>query len=565
LRVPVVAADLTRTERIEIMAGVLLSLLLGALDQTIVSTAGPAIQRDLRMPASLYPWITTSYLVASTVMVPIYGKLSDLHGRKPILLVGIVLFLLGSLLCGLAPSTMWLIAFRTVQGLGAAALFTTAFAVIADLFPPAERGRYTGLVSGVWGLASVVGPLVGGFITDAFGWHWVFFINLPLGAVALGVVVRKMPRLGGHARGERPQLDVPGVVWLVTGVVPLLVALSLGRTEPVPGEAGFAWTSWPILSMLAVALAGVVLFVRAERRAPQPLLDLRLLRHRVIGLGVSASFVLGAGFLSAIVFLPLYLVNVLGVSATSAGLTMTPLTLGMVVGSIGTGQIVSKIGRYRTLLVSGLALLVAAFVVMGFTLETDSTSGGVTLRMILLGLGMGPTLPLYTLIVQNAAPAREVGVVTAAVTFSRSLGQVIGVAVFGTVFATVLAHAIARESATATAALPPAAHRLVLVGAAGAPAVGGEGSTATVALDTAAARARIHAAAAAGTVTPAERDAALGAVDDLATGFAAAFTHAIRRLYQVGIVVVLLALLLTLAIPDLPLRRDHAPAPPIME
>jgi EmrB/QacA subfamily drug resistance transporter len=591
---------LTRAQRVATLAAVMLSLLLAGLDQTIVSTAGPAIQRDLDISPALYPWLTTAYLVSSTVMVPVYGKLSDTYGRRPVLLAAIGLFLGGSVLCGVSQTTLALIASRAVQGLGAAGLFTTAFAVIADLYPPAVRGKYAGLIGAVMGLSSVVGPLVGGFLTDNFGWHWVFFVNLPIGAAAVWAVVTRMPPLGGTARADRAPLDLPGTVWLVTAVVPLLVALSTARVRPTAGDGGWAWTSAPILMMLATSALGTALFVRAERRAADPILDLGLFRHRVVRNGIGASFVLGAGFLSAVVFLPLFMVNVVGVSATRAGLTMTPLTLGMVVGSVLSGRLVSRLGRYRGLLLGSLALLFVGFAIMAFTLTPASTHLELTLKMVVVGLGIGPSLPLYPLVVQNATPDDEIGVVTAAATFARGLGQVLGVAVVGTVFAATLAGALARETGAVLAGLTPGARALV---AAAVPAVAGPGSesgtegTAGVAFDTAQVRARLRQAMAAGgevlaatqgTTAPTpgaaaradgtprpdgtarprpapstagDRAAALDAVERLRMGFARAFTAATSRLYLVGLLFVVAGFVLTLRIPDLPLRRGGgAPA-----
>jgi EmrB/QacA subfamily drug resistance transporter len=343
--------ELTPREKTFTLVGVLLGMLLAALDQTIVSTAGPAIQRDLQMPAQHYAWITTAYMLASTVLVPIYGKLSDLFGRRPVLLVGIGLFLAGSLLCGLSRTSLTLVLARALQGTGAASLFTTALAVVADIFPPAVRGRYMGLFSGVWGVASVVGPFVGGLLTDALGWHWVFFVNLPVGAVAVAFILTKMPRL--RPPGARGKVDVPGALALTLAVVPLLLALSLGPESPAVAEGPGLRTSWTsplVLGLFAVGAMGGALFLLAERRAPSPILDLGLFRNRVFAFGNAALFVVGAIFFAGIVFVPLFMVNVVGVSAMRSGMTLTPLTLGIVVGNVTAGQLVSRLGHYRPLM-----------------------------------------------------------------------------------------------------------------------------------------------------------------------------------------------------------------------
>jgi EmrB/QacA subfamily drug resistance transporter len=442
------AHELDPRARALTLAGVLLGMFLAALDQTVVATAGPAMQAALDIPVALYPWITTAYLVASTVMVPIYGKLSDRYGRKPVLLFGILVFLLGSFLCGVAPSTALLLLGRTVQGLGSASLFTSAFAIVADLFPPAVRGRYTGLFGAVFGISSVVGPLLGGFITDHFGWHWVFFINLPIGAVAVAFVTLKMPRFGAGSKVGKP-VDVAGALALVVGVVPLLLALSLGERATAAGGNG--WASPHILGLFAVAAAGVAAFLLIERRAPDPILDLTLFKNRAFAWGNLGAFVIGCTFLAGIVFLPLFMVKVVGLSASSAGLTLTPLTLGLVAGNVLSGQLVSRVGRYKPFILGAITLLAASFALLAFTLDTHATQAGVTVKMVALGLGLGPSIPLYMLAIQNSVAPNRIGVATATATFSRSLGGSVGLAIVGTAFAATmssqLGHAVAMKEA----------------------------------------------------------------------------------------------------------------------
>ncbi|MEN9798735.1 MAG: hypothetical protein RL653_2431 [Pseudomonadota bacterium] len=565
------AEALTRQEKIFTLVGTLLGLFLAALDQTIVSTAGPAMQRDLQIEPSLYAWITTSYLVSSTVMLPIYGKLSDALGRKRVLVAGIVIFLLGSLLCGVSQSTVQLILFRAVQGLGSASLFTSAFAVVADLFPPSERGKYQGIFGAAFGLSSVVGPLAGGFITDHFGWHWVFFVNLPIGALALFFITTRMPPL--QRPGVKLSLDVAGVLALALFTVPLLLALSLGRTEVRPGETGFPWGSPQVVGMFVASAVGLLAFIAAEKRAKDPILDLGLFENRVFTTGNVASFFGGAAFLSAIVFLPLFMVNVVGLNAASSGLTLTPLTVGVIAGNVGAGQLVSRMGRYKPMMVGALLVLCGAFALMGFTLGPDSTQGEVGWKMVLVGLGLGPTIPLYTLAIQNAVPLERVGVATSAASFFRQMGSTMGVAVLGTVFGAALGAGMQVQLREATEGMDPAlrAQFAERMDDSRTQAPAGEGAPGASAPSLDAAREKIRRAfdarrsavqgqvqALAG-LAQAEQ-AALSAVDRVDRARKQAFAEAVAQIYRYALGLAVLALLATLAIPALPLRRTQAPA-----
>ncbi len=573
--------QLPRQQKIFTLIGTLLGMLLAALDQTIVSTAGPAIQRDLHIEPALYAWLTTSYLVASAVMTPVWGKLSDLFGRRRILVIGISIFLLGSVLCGLSTSTTELIAARVIQGLGSASLFTTAFAVIGDIFAPRDRGRYAGLFGAVFGLSSVAGPLVGGFITDTFGWHWCFFINIPVGMVALGVIFAKMPALAPTRTGPRPAVDVVGAAVFAFAIVPLLIAASLGKIELRPGDVGLLWNSPAILGMVAMGLVFCVVFYVVETRVKEPIIDFALFGDRTFSLGIAASFVVGMTFLGAIVFLPFFMVNVGGASATSAGLTTTPLTFGIVAGNIAAGQFSSRMGRYKPLLLASLATLVVGFVVMSLTLSVDVSSGGMAARMVLLGLGLGPSIPLFNLHIQMAVPPRQIGAATSLATLSRSLGSTLGIAIFGNIFGLTLADRLEHRMAEATAALPPpvaaqmAALRNAPAATTGDAPAGEEGAPAVRTFDEKAIVARVHegfAARRAGLGADAPpgalagldqaEAAAIDGVKQVGMAFKTAFTEAVARIYTIAIGFALLGFLLAFFLRELPLRAGPAGPPP---
>ncbi len=437
--------DLTPIQRSLTLAGVLLALFLAALDQTIVATALPKIVQDLQ-GLDRYTWVATAYLLATTIMVPIYGKLADTLNRKSVELAAVSLFLAGSFLCGLSGAVPFLsflgdgmsqlILFRVIQGLGGAGLFAMAFIVIADLFPPAERGRYQGLVGAVFGLASVLGPLAGGLLTDhagglvpgVEGWHWVFYVNLPFGVLALWFIIAWMPPL--HPPAEKTPLDYPSMALLVTGFLPLVLALQLDK-------ARFPWDSPWTLGLLAGSAVMLALFALRALRSANPVLELRLFRNRVYATSIPALFFVGAGFLSLVVFLPLFMVNVVGVSATRAGVSLIPVSIGLVLGSALTGQLVSRFGHYKLqMLAGGTLLAVGLFLLSRMTVDTGYWQ--VTLYMLLCGLGLGPTFPLYTLAVQNAVEPRYIGQSTGSSIFFRQIGGTVGVAIMGTVLAGVL-------------------------------------------------------------------------------------------------------------------------------
>jgi len=416
--------ELPRRTVIATMAGVMAAMLLGALDNTIVGTAMPRVIAELH-GFEHYAAVTTAYMLSSTIVVPIAGKLSDIYGRKIFLLLGVAVFIVGSMLCGASQSMVQLVAFRAIQGIGAGCSQAMAFTTIADLFPPARRGRISGLMGAVFGVSSVIGPAIGGFLTDGPGWRWCFWINLPIGAAAFLVLLLAFPNR--QRSREKPSIDYAGAFTLVCATVPILLALSSGGRD-------WAWDSPEILAMLGGGVVMTAVFIAVEMRAKAPIIPPKLLGDRVVAAAAVGAMFVGIGMFGALLFIPLFLQGVVGTSATRSGSVMAPMMGAMLTASITSGQIISRVGRYKKIAVVGVVIVTAGLVLLS-TMNESTTYRGVLLRMIFMGAGLGITMPVFNLAVQNTVDPRDVGVATSTLQFLRSIGGSVGAAVFGALMA----------------------------------------------------------------------------------------------------------------------------------
>jgi EmrB/QacA subfamily drug resistance transporter len=417
-------ANLDHRTKLQILGAIMLALFLGALDQTIVSVAMPVIATELN-GLELYTWVTTIYLLTSTITVPFYGKLSDLYGRRPLLMIGITLFLIGSALSGVSQTMEQLVFFRGVQGLGAGALFPISLAIIGDLFTPAERGKYQGLFGAVFGLSAIVGPALGGFITDAVSWHWIFYINLPIGLVSLWIIARYLPTL--RVAGASRSLDYLGALVFTVGVSLLL----LGLSNKQAGD----WTDPNVGGFVIAGLILGAIFFAIEARATEPIVPPNLFRNRTYAGSIVATFLTSFGFFGAIIFLPLWFQSVQGSTPTESGYQIMPLLIGLIGGATLSGALVSRTGRYKAILLGGLVLMAIALTLMT-QLRADTPLPVLWAWMFLAGLGIGPTFSVFTVVVQNAVPVERLGVATSNLTFFRQIGGSVGLAIVGTMFAT---------------------------------------------------------------------------------------------------------------------------------
>jgi EmrB/QacA subfamily drug resistance transporter len=501
--------QLSHSEIMVIVGALMLAMLLAALDQTIVSTALPKIASDLH-GLSKYSWVATSYLLTSAISTPLYGKISDMFGRKKIFQSAIVIFLIGSVLCGAAQTINQLILFRGIQGIGAGGLLTLVFAIIGDIVPPRERGKYQGYFGAVFATSSVVGPLLGGFFTDHLTWRYVFYINLPIGLIALAAI---QTRLHLAVRKTEHKIDFAGAALLAISVTSLLLAT-------VWGGVTYPWSSSEIIGLFAAAAIGALLFVWREQQAAEPIIPMRLFRNKIFSTTTLLSLIVGIVMFGALIFLPQYQQIVRGDSATKSGLELLPLIGGLMLASVGSGRIISKIGRYRIFPIIGTTLITFAFWLFShITATTPRWELGIW--MAILGLGIGQVMPVLTLAVQNAVERKDLGTGTSSVVFFRTIGSALGAAMFGAILGNRLVAHIVQT----------------VPGPAG-----------------------IHAAA--GLKNSAQSIKSLS--PDIQHKILAAYAHSFHDVFLIGVPFAVVALVVALQLKEAPLRTSNVPAEPAL-
>ncbi|MCD6123404.1 MAG: MFS transporter [Spirochaetales bacterium] len=405
------------------LGSVMLTMFFSAMDQTVVSTAMPTIIGDLK-GFSLYAWVFTAYMMASSVTVPLYGKLSDTYGRKPFYIFGLIMFMVGSAFSGQARTIMELIISRAVQGVGAGAMMSMPRATIGDIFNPRERGKWMGALSGIYGLASIFGPYLGGWMTDNLGWRWIFYINLPVGLLALIAVIYALPRVRTE---HRTILDWKGSILLVVGLLPILLAFTWAGNK-------FAWGSWEIIGLMVFGAAVIILFILNEKREAEPILSPDLFKNYIFTVSLIMGLLISVGLFGGLMFLPLFIQGVIGLSAKNSGAVLTPMMLSFITGSILGGFLISKTGKYKLQAILGAAVMIFGTYLLA-VMDVNTTWPVVVRDMVILGLGVGSIMPLINVVVQNAFPYKIMGVVNSTQQFVRSLGGVIVAPIFGTILA----------------------------------------------------------------------------------------------------------------------------------
>ncbi len=436
---------MSRKRTIAVLAGIMLAVLLSSLDQTIVGTAMPRIIAELG-GLNMYTWVATAYMLTSTTGLPIFGKLSDMYGRRWFYIGGVSLFMVSSALCGLSQNMTMLVICRGLQGLAGGMMMANAMAIIGDIFPPSERGKYQGLLMSMFGIASIVGPTAGGWLTDNLSWQWVFYVNLPIGAFAVLVLFVALPKYAESL--VKRQVDYLGATALILAVVPLLLALVWGGQD-------YPWASAQIIGLLIFSGVMLIAFVFIEEKAAEPIIPLHVFKNSIFAISAASGFFLSIGMFGAIMFLPLYIQAVQGNTATNSGIVLTPMMLTVVISSIIAGQLVSRTGRYRLLAIGGSAI-VSLGIWFFSTMNVSTTNEEVVRNMVIAGIGLGLTMPIFIIAVQNAFPQNMLGVVSSGLQFFRGIGGAVGMAVMGTILANIMIDQMTRKIPPALAEMMPA-------------------------------------------------------------------------------------------------------------
>jgi EmrB/QacA subfamily drug resistance transporter len=511
--------EMPRRQLILVTVGVMLALLLAALDQTIVGTAMPRIIAELN-GFDKYAWVTTAYLLTSTITVPIAGKLGDLFGRKPFILAGMAGFMAMSWLCGFSQNMTELILFRGAQGLFGGVLFASVFTVLADIFTPQTRARMQGVFGGVFGLASIIGPTTGGFITDNWGWRWVFYVNIPVGVIGIALLWAFLPFV--RTKASWRHIDYAGAGLLALGLTPILLALSNTTT--------YGWTGWQTLVPLIGGIAVLIAFVFVEMREDEPIIPMSLFKNRAFTISILVGFIASFGMFGTIIFVPLVYQGVLGISATNSGALITPLMFGLIGASILTGQLMVRIKHYQYLGTVGAAIMAAGMFLLS-QVSIHSTYIEVTASLVLVGIGLGMTMPLYIQAVQSAVSRKYLGVVTSNIQFARNVGGTIATAIFGSILASRLGPNI--ETQIAALNLPASFTNSFKVGAGSAQQIFDPAHLA-------AARAAVPAAA-------------QPLFDQAIVAVKAGLAMTLHELFLIGFVAILFSVVASLFMPNVPL------------
>ena len=525
-----------------ILAGVMLSMIMASLDQTIVATAMPRIVEEFQGLSHL-SWVFTAYMLASAVTVPIYGKLTDIFGRRNLLVLAIVIFLGGSMLSGLAQNMTQLIFCRAIQGIGAGAIMVNAFSVIGDLFPPAQRGKVQGLFGAVFGITSVAGPLLGGWLTDSFSWRWIFYVNVPVAIAAIIVIFAGMaPKIENPHEAKERSIDYLGAVLLTATLVPLLLALVWGGSQ-------YPWGSTEIVSLLLGSVVALAAFIWRELKAKDPIVSMGLFKNQVFTVSIIATFLASLGMFGSILFIPVFAQGVAGFSATNSGLILMPMMLSIVAGSIFAGQVMSHTGNYKFLAISGMAIATVGMLLFSQINETTSQLS-LVLRMITMGIGLGFTMPVFTLAVQNAFKHAQLGQVTAGIQLFRTVGATVGGAVLGGIMNAQLASRLTNIHSDPFVVMSQQANPGTSIDI-------NSNTIQTFLSNTGQAQIRAGIEQAPAAV----RDSLSAAFNNFLETLKTAFSGSIDRVFIIGAILMAVAFIAAFFLPQIALRKSHHPMP----